>query len=70
VLPNGRALDLRDGGLAAARRPVRYELWQKVKFGQPGAKPPMGPQGINTVEEMQDLYKAMSDPERYPDPAG
>ncbi len=44
-----------------------YELSHKSKFGQPGSA--MGPQGINTIEDMKDLFAALVDSTNFPDPA-
>jgi mono/diheme cytochrome c family protein len=46
-----------------------YELWHKVKFGQLGSVV-MDAQGIDTLEDMRDLYAALADETKYPDPPG
>ncbi len=58
-----------DGGAVTVGSHLRsnpYEVWHKVRFGQPGT--PMGPQGIDSVADLKDLYKALTDVVMYPDP--
>jgi len=51
--------------IGAFAREKPYELWHKVKFGNPGTA--MGPQGVNTLSDMKDLLSALADSDMYPD---
>lgn len=62
---NGTNIDLEGRSIGAFAREKPYEMWHKVKFGQLGSS--MGPQGINTLQEMKDLFAATSDPVFFPD---
>lgn len=68
---NGRddaAFPIADGAdsVGSFARGKPYELWHKVKFGQQGSS--MGPQGVDSLEDMKDLLAALSDEVAYPDP--
>lgn len=58
-----------DGGAETVGSLLRnnpYETWHKVRFGNPGTA--MGPQGIDDVSDLKDLYKALTNSVMYPDP--
>jgi mono/diheme cytochrome c family protein len=62
---DGTTIDLEGRSIGAFAREKPYEMWHKVKFGQLGSA--MGPQGVDTLEDMKDLLKAASDPANFPD---
>lgn len=41
-----------------------HEIWLKAKFGEPGA---MEPGMVTDLQDLKDLFKALSDPVKYPD---
>jgi len=59
-------LDGNEFSVGSFARANPYEIWHKIKFGTPGSS--MGPQGINTVEEMNDILAALTNVDAYPDP--
>jgi mono/diheme cytochrome c family protein len=64
----GGAFEIEEGALTVGShlRNKPYETWHKVKFGQLGSA--MLAQGINSLDDMKDLYAALADSEKYPDP--
>lgn len=65
---DGAAFPIADGDFSVGSfaRTKPYEMWHKVKFGQLGS--PMTAQGIDTLEDMQDLLAATADVDAFPDP--
>ncbi len=51
--------------IGAFARDKPYELWHKVKFGNPGSV--MTAQGVDSLSDMKDLLKALADSDAYPD---
>jgi len=63
---DGTTLDLEGRSAGEFVRDKPNETQHKVKFGQPGSSPPMGTV-VSDLDEMKDLYKALTNATTYPD---
>ncbi len=43
------------------------EIWQKMKYGEPGQTPDMNAGIITTTSDLQDLYAELMNTTTYPD---
>lgn len=58
---SGTGFDMSVGNLV---RTKPHEIWLKTKFGEPGA---MQAGMVTDLQDLKDLFKALSDPVKYPD---
>lgn len=67
---DGKQIKVDDGafaGVGSFLRAKPHEAWFKIKFGQAGSVPLMGPGLVTSATEMRDLYKALADTTAFPD---
>ncbi len=62
---DGTSIALEGRSVGKFLRDKPYEVHHKVKFGQPGSSPRMGPTDV-TAQQMKDLYKALTDEVLFP----